>query len=322
MKAIWITERGDSSVLTYRDVPDPHCGAEEVLVRLEAIGVNYLDIYQREGSYWGPLPYIPGQEGCGVVEEVGGEVPDIQVGQRVAFSQVLGAYAERMAFAAVRAVPVPDGVDAQTAAAVLLQGMTAHYLVRDVCPLKAGDWCLVHAAAGGTGLLVVQMAKAAGATVIGTVSSEEKARMAREAGADHVINYAQQDFREAAQAIPGFRKLAAVFDSVGQETFERGLKLLRRRGVMAVYGKSSGAVEPYDINKLNPLGSLWVTRPNLFDYVYTRKELLARAADVFAMVKAGTLKVNIGRTYPLQDAARAHDDLQGRATTGKLLLLP
>ncbi|MBI3992929.1 MAG: quinone oxidoreductase [Candidatus Lambdaproteobacteria bacterium] len=322
MKAIWVTERGDASRLQYRDLPTPHAGAQEVLVRLEAIGVNFLDILQRQGSYWGPLPYVPGQEGCGIVEAVGGEVRDLRVGQRVCFSQVLGSYAEYIAFAAVRAVPVPEGVEPQVAVGAMIQGMTAHYLVFDTYRVQPGDWVLVHAAAGGTGRLVVQAAKSAGATVIATVSSDDKAPIAREAGADHVINYAQQDFAAAARALPGFKKLAAVYDSVGQATFEQGLGLLRRRGMMVVYGRSSGPVEPYDINKLNPLGSLFLTRPNLFDYVYTRKDLLVRAGAVFEMLRDGRLSVLIGKTYPLAEAAAAQSDLEARHTTGKLVLLP
>ncbi len=322
MKAIRVHEAGGSDVLKYEDIPTPEPGAGQLLVKLEAAGLNFMDTYQRSGLYPMKYPFILGAEGAGTVEALGDGVTGFAVGDKVTFTGVQGAYAEFTLLPAERTVKLPSGMDTKQAAAVFLQGLTAHYLAYDTYPLKKGETCLVHAGAGGVGLLLIQIAKARGATVISTVSTEEKAALAREAGADHVILYTQQDFEEETKKFMGDKKLDVVYDAVAKTTFDKGLNLLRPRGLMVLYGQSSGPVPPFELNTLNPKGSLYVTRPSLAHYITTRAELLARADDLLGMVTSGKLNVRIGATYPLADAKKAHDALEGRQTTGKVLLLP
>lgn len=307
------------------DVPKPDPGPGELLVALEAVGVNFVDTQQRQGFpewYRVPLPFTPGFEAAGRVAAVGDGVEGFAVGNRVAYQGAFGAYAQFAAVPAEIAVPLPAEIEAETAAAALLQGMTAHYLTHDSYRIQPGDWVLVHAGAGGTGGLTVQMAKALGAVVVTTVSTPEKAAVARENGADHVIDYVQQDFEAEVRGLDGFAGLAAVYDSIGRATFEQGLQLLRPRGTMVMYGAASGPVEPFDLNRLNPMGSLFVTRPNVKDYVATRAELTARAGAVFDMIQSGDLTVRVGARFPLDEAAAAHRAIETRATTGKVLLIP
>jgi NADPH2:quinone reductase len=322
MKAIRIHEHGGPEALRLEDLPTPEAGPGQVLVRLEAAGVNYIDTYQRSGQYKMPLPYVVGLEGAGIVEVVGPGVQGIASGSRVAWTNVPGSYATHVAVPADKAVPVPAGIEARPAAAVMLQGMTAHYLARSTWPLKPGDACLVHAGAGGVGLLLTQMAKAAGARVLTTVSTDEKAALSKQAGADEVILYTREDFAEAVRRLTGGRGLHVVYDSVGRDTFDRSLACLAPRGMLVLFGQSSGAVPPLDPQVLSARGSLFLTRPTLAHYTLTRDELLARAGDCFAWMKAGTLDVRIGAEFPLAEAARAHEELQGRRTTGKVLLIP
>jgi NADPH2:quinone reductase len=301
-------------------VPAPK--ANEAVVRVSASGVNFIDTYFREGRYKTSLPFVPGQEGAGVVSAVGADANSVRVGDRVAWTGLLGAYADYAAVPEDRLVAIPQGVSDQQAAAALLQGMTAHYLAHDTYPLKKGETSLIHAAAGGVGLLLVQMAHAIGARVIATVSTEEKAKLAREAGADEVILYSQVDFEAETKKLMGGKGVDVVYDSVGKTTFEKGLNLLRPRGMMVLFGGSSGAVPPFDLIALSQKGSLYVTRPTLVNYISTREELVARSGAVFGMMASGTLKLRIEHTYPLAEAQRAHRDLEGRKTTGKLLLVP
>ena len=304
------------------DLPVPQPKANEAVVKLVTSGVNFIDVYVREGRYKAPLPLIPGQEGAGVVTAIGAEVKSVKAGDRVAWTSVLGSYAEYAAVPADRLVPIPQGVSEQQAAAAMLQGMTAHYLSHDTYPLKRGETVLVHAAAGGVGLLITQMAHNIGARVIATVSTEEKAKLAREAGADDVILYTQTDFEAETKRLTGGKGVSVVYDSVGKTTFEKGLNLLHPRGMMVLFGGSSGAVPPFDPMILAQKGSLYLTRPTLVAYIATREELLARAAAVFGMIGAGKLKLRIQHTYPLAEARRAHQELEARKTTGKLLLVP
>ena len=322
MKAIRVNQNGGSDVLSLEDLPTPKAAEGQILVKLDAIGVNYIDTYQRSGLYKLPLPFTLGLEGAGVVEAVGQDVSAHKVGDRVAWTGVQGSYAEYVVVPADRAVPVPQGMDTQQAAAIMLQGLTAHYLCRDTYQVQPGNWVLIHAGAGGMGLLLTQMCKALGATVITTVSTEEKAQLSRGAGADHVILYTQQDFEAEVNRIAGKNKLAVVYDAVGKTTFEKGLNLLRLRGMMVLYGQASGPVDPVDLGTLNAKGSLYVTRPGLFHYIATHEELMQRAGDVLGQVSRGELDVRIGKTFPLAEAKAAHDDLQGRRTTGKVLLIP
>lgn len=322
MKAIRVHTTGGPDVLRYEDVPDPQPGPGQVLVRLEAAGVNYIDIYYRTGLYTAPLPFIPGNEGAGVVVAVGSGVTDVQPGERVAYIAGLCAYAELAAVPASRVVRLPGGIDATTAAAALLQGITAHYLVHATYPLRAGEWALVHAAAGGVGLLLVQMAKRAGATVIGTVGTHAKAGLAREAGADHVIVYTEQDFEEETKRLTGGRGVDVVYDAVGKTTFEKSLNVLRPRGYLVLFGQASGPAPAIDPQILNPKGSLFLTRPSVGHYTATPQELRERATAVFQMIQDGTLRLRIDRRIPLADAAAAHRALESRQTAGKLLLLP
>ena len=322
MKAIRIHTTGGPDVLRYEDVAPPAAGEGQVLVKIEAAGVNFIDVYQRTGQYRVPLPFTPGQEAAGVVAGIGAGVTDVQAGDRVAYTNVLGAYAEYAVVAADRVVPLPDGVDARHGAAALLQGMTAHYLAGTVYPLRPGDTCLVHAAAGGVGLLLCQIAKLRGAHVIGTVSTPEKAALARAAGADDVILYTQQDFEVEVRRLTGGAGVRVVYDSVGKTTFDKSLNVLAPRGTMVLFGQSSGPVSPFDPQVLSQKGSLVLTRPTLGHFIATRDELLARAGDVLGWIRAGKLQVRIGLELPLAQAAEAHRELEARRTTGKVLLLP
>jgi NADPH2:quinone reductase len=322
MKAIQVQQPGGVEALQLVDTPVPKPKPNEAVVKIAASGVNFIDVYLREGRYKAPLPFVNGQEAAGVVTEIGAEVKTVKPGDRVAYAGPLGAYAEYAAVPAERLVPVPAGVSDRDAAAAMLQGMTAHYLLYDTFPLKAGQTALVHAAAGGVGLLLVQMAHNIGARVIGTVSTEEKAKLARQAGADEMILYTKSDFEAETKRITDGKGVDVVYDSVGKTTFEKGLNVLRPRGMMVLYGGSSGAVPPFDLIQLSAKGSLFVTRPKLGDYVITRQELLARAEAVLGMIAAGKLKLRVEHVYKLEDAQQAHRDLEGRKTTGKLLLIP
>jgi NADPH:quinone reductase len=322
MKAIQVKQPGGPEVLEWVDVPVPEPKANEAVVKLAASGVNFIDVYQREGRYKVPLPFVLGQEGAGVVTAVGPNVTSLKAGDRVAWTGLLGGYAEYAAVPADRLVAIPAGVTDQQAAAAMLQGMTAHYLCHDTYPLKRGETALVHAAAGGVGLLLVQMAHNIGARVLATVSTEEKAKLAREAGADEIILYTKSDFEAETRRLTNGQGVHVVYDSVGKTTFEKGLNVLRPRGMMVLFGGSSGAVPPFDLIALSQKGSLYVTRPTLVNYIASREELMSRSGAVFAMISSGKLKLRIAHTYPLAEAQRAHRDLEGRKTTGKLLLLP
>ena len=322
MKAIRVHEFGGPESLVYEEIADPAPGEGEALVKVAAAGINYIDVYYRTGQYPADPPFTSGQEAAGIVESVGAGVEGLSAGDNVAYEGVMGSYAEYAVVPAHKLVPLPDGVDIRTAAAVLLQGMTAHYLVRDTYKLGPGDTALLHAAAGGVGLLLIQMVKKAGATAIGTVSTEAKADLAREAGADEVILYTEQDFETETRRITGGRGVDVVYDSVGRSTFDKSLNCLRPRGTLALFGQSSGAVGPFQLQRLIAGGSLFVTRPSLLHHTLTREELLGRATDVFEMVASGELSVRIDREFPLSAAADAHKRLEGRLSTGKLLLIP
>jgi len=322
MKAIRVQSPGGPEALRYEDVPQPSPAAGQVLVKVEAAGVNYIDVYQRTGLYKVATPFTLGQEAAGVVTAVGPGVTDPKVGDRVAYTSILGAYAEYAVVPADRVVVLPDGVTARQAAAALLQGMTAHYLACTTYPLKAGDTCLVHAAAGGVGLLLCQIASRRGARAIGTVSTREKAALAREAGARDVILYTEQDFEAEVKRLTNGLGLQVVYDSVGKTTFEKGLNCLTRRGMMVLYGQSSGPIASFDPQVLSQKGSLFLTRPTLAHYITTRAELVARAGEVLSWVKSGTLKVRIEHEFSLAETAEAHRALEARKTTGKLLLIP
>jgi NADPH2:quinone reductase len=322
MRAIRVHRKGGPEVLQLEELPTPRPGAGEALVRVEAAGVNFMDVYVRTGAYGGEMPLTLGAEGAGMVEAVGDGVSDVRVGERVAWAGVSGSYATHVVAPAEKLVPVPDGVSTHDAAAAMLQGMTAHYLAHATFPLKRGDVCLVHAAAGGVGLLLVQMARHAGARVFGTVSTEEKAKLAGEAGLDEVVFYTREAFDEVVRARTGGRGVDVVYDSVGASTFDKSLLCLRPRGMMVLYGQSSGRVPPVDLQVLNARGSLFVTRPTLRDYTATRAELLERAGDVLGAVARAELKLRIDRTVPLDEAADAHRALEARETSGKVLLAP
>ena len=321
MKAIQVNQPGGPEVLELVDLPVPEPKADEALVRIAASGVNFIDVYQREGRYKVPLPFVAGQEGAGTITKIGSEVKSLKVGERVAWCGVLGSYAEYAAVPSDRLVLIPQGVSEQQAAAAMLQGMTAHYLVHDVHPLKKGETALLHAAAGGVGLILTQMAHHIGARLIGTVSTEEKAKLARNAGADEIILYSQIDFETETKRLTDGHGVDVVYDSVGKTTFEKGLNVLRVRGMMALFGGSSGPAPPIDPIILSQKGSLFLTRPTLFHYTATREELEKRSGDVFAMIAAGKLKLRIAHTYPLAQVQQAHRDLEGRKTTGKILLV-
>jgi NADPH2:quinone reductase len=322
MKAIQVQKIGGPEVLTLVDIPVPKPKPNEVALKVSACGVNYIDIYFREGRYPSSLPFVNGQEAAGVVSEVGNEVKSWKPGDRVAYAGILGSYAEYATVPADRLVRVPDGISDEQAAAAMLQGMTAHYLVYDTYPLKKGETALIHAAAGGVGLLLVQMAKNIGARVIGTVGSEAKAKLARGAGADDVIIYTQQDFEAETKRLTDGKGVHVVYDGVGNSTFDKGLNLLRLRGYMVLFGAASGPVPPFDPAKLAQKGSLFLTRPSLPHYVATRDELDRRAAALFSLISGGKVKLRIEKTYKLEEAQQAHRDLEGRKTTGKLLLIP
>ena len=322
MKAIRVESYGGTDRLVYQDIEKAEPQPNEALVKIEAIGLNFIDVYHRTGLYPLPLPFTPGMEAAGTVESIGSEVSDIAVGDRVAYAMAVGSYAEYAAVPSTRLVKMPEGIDAQTGAAAMLQGMTAHYLSTSTYPLKSGDAALVHAAAGGVGLLLIQMAKRAGARVFGTVSTQEKARLVREAGADEVILYTEQDFQQEVRRMTDGKGVQVVYDSVGKTTFMKSLDSLAPRGLLALFGQSSGSVPPFDAALLAQKGSLYLTRPSLAQYILTREELLWRAGDVLNWITTGELKLRIEKTFPLSEAAEAHKQLEGRATTGKILLLP
>jgi len=320
MRAIRVHAVGGAEVLVPEEIPAPSPGPKEALVRLSAAGVNFIDIYHRIGLYPLPLPFTPGNEGAGVVEAVGPDVTEVRAGDRVAYAMSTGSYAELAVVPVFRLVPIPDAVSFEAAAAVMLQGMTAHYLAHSTFPLAPGHQALVHAAAGGVGLLLVQMAKKRGARVLGTVSTEAKAEAARRAGADVVIRYTEEDFEAVARRETDGRGLDVVYDSVGKTTFDKSLRSLRPRGMLALYGQSSGPVPPFDPGELAKRGSLFLTRPSLAHYNLDRAELLARAGDVLSWMEKGELEVKIDRTLPLAQAKEAHRLLESRQTSGKLVL--
>jgi NADPH2:quinone reductase len=324
MKAIRLHAFGGPDVLKLEELPIPEPGPGQALVKMEAIGVNYIDVYHRTGLYPSLLPRLMGVEGAGLIEAVGRDVFEVKAGDRVAYAHTgsPGAYAEYALIPAARLVTIPAGVDSRAAAAAMLQGMTGHYLTHSTYPLKKGDRCLIHAAAGGVGLLLCQMARQAGARAIGTVSTEAKARLALEAGAEVVIRYTEQDFETEVKRLTDGQGVQVVYDSVGKTTFEKSLNCLMPRGVLVLYGQSSGPVLSFDVNVLSQKGSLFLTRPTLAHYTRTREELLWRANEVLRGVAAGTLKLWIGVTFPLKEAAEAHRQLEGRKTTGKVLLIP
>ncbi|MEV0762454.1 quinone oxidoreductase [Nocardia sp. NPDC050435] len=321
MRAIQVSEHGGPDVLRPVDAPDPAIAPDQLLVDTQAIGINFIDTYFRTGMYPAAVPYVPGSEGTGVVAAIGADVTDFQVGDRVAWCAAPGSYAEKVAVNAAIAVPVPDGVAAPVAASALLQGMTAHYLVESVYKPEPGETVLVHAGAGGVGLILTQLAAARGIRVITTVSSDAKEELSREAGAAEVLRYAD-DLAEQVRKLTDGVGVAAVYDGVGKDTFEASLSSLRVRGTLALFGAASGPVPPFDLQRLNGLGSLVVTRPKLGDFTRDREELRWRAGDIFTAIADGTLNIRVGATYPLAEAERAHRDLEGRKTTGSIVLLP
>ena len=321
MRAIYVSETGGPDVLTLSEQPEPTIGAHDLLVRTEAIGINFIDTYFRMGMYARDLPYIPGDEGTGIVEAVGSEVTEFTVGERVAWAAATASYAEKVAVASTVAVKVPDGVPAPVAASALLQGMTAHYLSKSTYPIQPGDTVLVHAGAGGVGLILTQMAVSLGAKVITTVSSDAKEQLSREAGASEVLRY-EDDIAARVRELTGGEGVAVAYDGVGATTFDASLASVRIRGTVALFGAASGAVPPVDPQRLNSSGSLFLTRPTLAHYIRTPEELRWRAGDVFDAIAAGTLKIRVGAQYTLADAAQAHRDLEGRATTGSIVLIP
>jgi NADPH2:quinone reductase len=322
MKAVRIHAPGSPEAMRYEDVPEPTPKTGEAIVKIEAAGLNYIDVYFRTGLYKADLPAILGMEGAGTVTTVGSGVSDVRVGDRVGYTGIRGAYAQYAAVPAERLVPLPQSVTAKQGAAAMLQGMTAHYLASSTYPLKGGDTCVVHAAAGGVGLLLCQIAKMRGARVIGTVSTDEKAKLAREAGADEVILYTRQDFEAEVKRLTGGTGVQVVYDSVGKDTVDRSFNSLVPRGMLVLYGQSSGSIAPIDPQTLTAKGSLYLTRPSLTNYISTRQELLQRSGEVLGWIQAGKLKMHIGAEYPLKDAAGAHRALESRKTTGKVLLIP
>ena len=322
MKAIRIHAHGGPEVLSLEEIPNPEPGAGEAVVRNEAIGVNFIDVYHRTGLYHFDPPFTPGMEAAGTVEAVGPDVTEVQVGDRVAYAMTPGSYSEAPIVASWKLVRLPDGVDARSGAAIMLQGLTAHYLCHSTFALKKGDTALVHAAAGGVGLLLIQMAKRIGATLYGTCSTEEKAELARGAGADEVILYTQEDFETQVLRLTDGRGVDVAYDSVGQATFDKSLNCLRPRGYMVSFGQASGPIPPFEPVRLSAKGSLFLTRPTLASYVATRDELVSRAKDLFKWHEVGELKLRVEHTFPLSEAAEAHRQLEGRKTTGKVLLIP
>jgi NADPH2:quinone reductase len=322
MKAIQVSAVGGPEVLKQVELPIPEPKPNEALVQIKAAGINFIDVYFREGRYPATLPFVPGMEAAGVVTTLGSEVTTLKPGAKVAYSGVLGSYAEYAAVPAASLVQIPDSLDFQTAAAAMLQGMTAHYLSHSTYPLKAGETALIHAAAGGVGRLLVQMAKALGARVIGTAGSEEKARLALDAGADECIVYTSKDFEIETRRLTDRKGVHVVYDGVGKDTFDKDLNVLRLRGYLVLFGGSSGAVRPFDLMKLSQKGSLFLTRPTLAHYTATREELEWRSSEVLEMIIKGKLELRIHDIYPLKEAQQAHRDLEGRKTMGKLLLVP
>jgi len=322
MKAVRVHNFGGAEVLKNEEIAVPEPKAGEARVKIEAIGLNYIDIYQRTGLYPLPLPFTLGREAAGLVDATGPNVTEVKVGDRVAYAMEPGAYAEYAVVPAWKLVPVPANLDILSAAATMLQGMTAHYLTHSTYALKKGETALIHAAAGGVGLLLIQIAKNLGATVIATVGTEAKAELAKQAGADHAILYTQADFLAEVKNLIGGGGVHVVYDSVGATTFEKSLDCLRPRGYLALFGQASGPVPPFDLGKLAAKGSLFVTRPTLVHYMSDRRELLERAGDLFNWIASGKLKLRIEKTFPLAEAAEAHRQLEGRRTTGKVILLP
>jgi NADPH:quinone reductase len=322
MKAIQVKQCGSPEALEVVEIPQPTPGPKQALVKIEASGINFIDVYFRTGLYKADLPLTLGMEAAGTVEALGSDVTEVAVGDRVAYAMARGSYAEYAVVPAWQLVKIPGSVDTRVAAAAMLQGMTAHYLTHSVFALKRGDTALVHAAAGGAGLLVAQMAKMLGARVIGTVSTDAKAALAKQAGADEIIFYTRQDFETEVKRLTGDRGVDVVYDSVGQTTFLKGLNCLRPRGMMALFGQSSGPVTPLDPGLLAAKGSLILTRPTLGNFAATRDELAWRAGDVLGWIEAGKLNIRIEKAYQLAEAPQAHRDLEGRKTSGKLLLLP
>ena len=322
MKAVLVERPGGPEALRLTDLADPEPREGEALVRIEAAGVNFIDVYHRTGLYPQSFPLVPGHEGAGTIVAVGAGVTEVSVGRRVAFAGVGRAYAQLATIPVSRLVPVPEGVSTKQAAAVMLQGITAHYLATSTYPLGPNDTCLVHAAAGGVGLLLSQIAKLRGARVFGTVSTDEKAQLAREAGADQTIHYTKEDFAAEVRRLTGGAGVQVVYDGVGRDTFEKSLDSLAVRGMMVLFGQSSGPVAPIDPQILNQKGALFLTRPTIAHYTRTREELLGRAGDVLGWLAAGDLSVRIFRELPLGEAAEAHRLLESRKTMGKLLLIP
>jgi len=322
MKAMRFHQHGGPEVLVYEDAPTPEAGPGEAIVRIEAIGLNYIDTYHRDGLYPVELPCIPGMEAAGTIARIGDGVEGVNVGDRVAYAGALGAYAEEAAVAVDRLVPLPDDISCEVGAAAMLQGMTAHYLAHGSYALGKDDTALIHAGAGGVGLLLIQMAKRLGARVLTTVSTEEKEQLARAAGADEVIRYTERDFAEDVMTLTDGRGVDVVYDSVGKTTFDKSLDVLRPLGYLVLFGQSSGPVEPVDPGILNVKGSLFLTRPTMAHYIPTREALLQRAGDVLGWIGSGELDLRIGDRFALADAADAHRALQGRKTTGKVVILP
>ena len=322
MKAMRFHQHGGPEVLVYEDAPTPEAGPGEAIVRIEAIGLNYIDTYHRDGLYPVELPCIPGMEAAGTIARIGDGVEGVNVGDRVAYAGALGAYAEEAAVAVDRLVPLPDDISCEVGAAAMLQGMTAHYLAHSSYALGKDDTALIHAGAGGVGLLLIQMAKRLGARVLTTVSTEEKEQLARAAGADEVIRYTERDFAEDVMTLTDGRGVDVVYDSVGKTTFDKSLDVLRPLGYLVLFGQSSGPVEPVDPGIINVKGSLFLTRPTMAHYIPTREALLQRAGDVLGWIGSGELDLRIGDRFALADAADAHRALQGRKTTGKVVILP
>jgi NADPH2:quinone reductase len=322
MNAVQVAEVGGPEVLKWAEMPSPLPGPGEVVVRLAAAGLNYIDTYHRRGLYPRDLPFVPGLEGAGTIEMVGAGTDGWTVGDRVAWADVSGSYAERVAVPIARLLRVPAEINLETAAATMLQGITAHYLATDTFTLGPGNRCLVHAGAGGVGQLLIQVAKLLGAQVVATAGGPEKVAVAAAAGADHVLDYTKVDFAEAIEGLLGERPIDVVYDGVGAATFEGGLRVLRRRGVMVTYGNASGPVPPISPLQLTAAGSVFLTRPTMMDYIATRVELESRVSDLFEWIADGRLHVSIGARFALADAAEAHRALESRSTTGKVLLIP
>jgi NADPH:quinone reductase len=322
MKAVRVNKTGGPEKLSLEDIPVPSPGPGQALVKIHAIGLNFIDVYFRTGLYKAALPFTPGMEAAGTVDSTGDGVAAVKPGDRVAYAGIMGAYAEYALVNAEQLVPLPESVDFPTGAAAMLQGITAHYLTHSTFSLQSGQTVLLHAAAGGVGLLLIQIAKRIGATVIGTVSTEEKAILAAHAGADHVILYTQIDFEQEVRKITGGAGVDVVYDSVGQTTFEKSLNCIKRRGMMVLFGQSSGPVRPFDPGILNLKGSLFLTRPGLAHYTANRNELLWRAGDILNRISDGSLNIRVDRVYPLKEAAQAHQALEARKTAGKVLLQP